>query len=302
MTAVRVEDGVSLTSCFAPTPNEDGGAALGKRRSPEESTWAYDWREGMYVEAQPSLLHRVMYNSKGEPRGASLVLPRSWNIALEVLDALGSGRDPVESAQQTVVASDGSNIGKGLFPPVHERNPGVEGLTRADLSTKWNEVVAALERDGVSIVNPDHALEGALLIREHEGSLVRHETYVFLDVTWLAQILKPLLNHRDDEDPFCGDVSLGDTGITLKDDKHIASWNRLKGNGVLDHELACVLWPDGLSDYVLPTLDSLGLTYTLDEGLVVLLRLDDKRPEDVGKELDDFRRDHTAVLSVKWKV
>ncbi|CAN0242742.1 unnamed protein product, partial [Ectocarpus sp. 8 AP-2014] len=78
------------------------------------------------------------------------------------------------------------------------------GLTRADLSTKWNDVVAALEGDGVSIVNPDHALEGALLIREHEGSLVRHETYVFLDVTWLAQILKPLLNHRDDEDPFCG--------------------------------------------------------------------------------------------------
>ncbi|CAM9778336.1 unnamed protein product, partial [Ectocarpus sp. 8 AP-2014] len=99
-----------------------------------------------------------------------------------VLDALGSGRDPVESAQQTVVASDGSNVGKGVFPTVHERNPGVEGLTRADLSTKWNEVVEALEGDGVSIVNPDHALEGALLIREHEGSLVRHETYVFLDV------------------------------------------------------------------------------------------------------------------------
>ncbi|CAN0416414.1 unnamed protein product [Ectocarpus sp. 12 AP-2014] len=146
----------------------------------------------------------------------------------------------------------------------------------------------------------------ACACREHEGSLVRHSTYVFLDVTWLAQILKPLLNHRDDEDPFCGDVSLGDTGITLRDDRHIASWNRLKRNGVLEPSLAGVLWPDGLSDYVLPTLDSLGLTYPLDddsaEGLVVLLRLDEKRPEDVGKELDDFRRNHTAVLSVKWKI
>ncbi|CAN0315441.1 unnamed protein product [Ectocarpus sp. 6 AP-2014] len=214
-------------------------------------------------------------------------------------------RDPIESAQQTVLASGGPNGAAEVVPAVYERNQGVGGLTRADLSTKWNDVVAALEEDGVSIVNPDHALEGALLIREHEGSLVRHETYVFLDVTWLAQILKPLLNHRDDEDPLRGDVSLGDTGITLKEDKHIASWNRLKGHGVLEPELAGVLWPDGLSDYVLPTLDSLGLTYPLDddsaEGLVVLLRLDEERPEDVGRELDDFRRDHTAVLSVKWK-
>ncbi|CBJ29670.1 LRR-GTPase of the ROCO family, putative pseudogene [Ectocarpus siliculosus] len=250
MTAVRVENWVSLTSCLAPTPNEDGGATLGKRKSPgEQSTWACDWREGTCVESHPSLLHRVMYNSQSDLRGASLVLPRSWNIALEVLDALGSGRDPVDPAHQTVLAS-------------------------------------ALQGDGGSIVNPDHAVEGALLIREHEGSLVRHETYVFLDVTWLTQSLKPLLNHRDDEDPFCGDVSLGDTGITLKEDKHIASWNRLKGNGVLEPSLARVLWPDGLSNYVLPALDSLGLTYPLDddpaEGLVVLLRLHEKRPEDVG--------------------
>ena len=142
--------------------------------------------------------------------------------------------------------------------------------------------------------------------REYEGSLVRHESYVFLDVTWLARILKPLLNHRDDEDPFCGSLSLGDTGITLDDDEHIASWKRLKQDGVLEAALARVLWPDGLSDYVLPTLDSLGLTHPLDgdsaEGLVVLLRLGKKRPKGVGKELDDFRRSHTAVLSVTWKI
>lgn len=142
--------------------------------------------------------------------------------------------------------------------------------------------------------------------REYEGSLVRHETYVFLDVMWLARILKPLLNHRDDEDPFCGSMSLGDTGITLDDDEHIASWKRLKQDGVLEPALARVLWPNGLSDYVLPTLDSLGLTHPLDgdvsKGLVALLRLGKKRPKGVGKELDDFRRDHTAVLSVTWKI
>ena len=75
---------------------------------------------------------------------------------------------------------------------------------------------------------------------------------------------------------------------------------------MLEPALASVLWPDGLCEYVLPTLDSLGLAHPLDghsaEGLVVLLRLTEKRPADVGKELDDFRRDHKAVLSVTWKI
>ena len=142
--------------------------------------------------------------------------------------------------------------------------------------------------------------------REYEGSIVRHEAYAFLDVTWLARILKPLLNHRDDEDPFCGSLSLGDTGITLESDNQIASWKRLKEDGVLEPALARVLWPDDLWKYVLPTLHSLGLTHPLDgdstNGLLVLLRLGEERPEDVGGELDEFRRDHIAVLSVTWKV
>ena len=93
MTAVRVEDGVSLTSCL-PTvaPEEEGDTALGKRRKPEASMWECDWREDMRDDSLPSLLRRIMYNSMGEPRGAAMVLPRSWNIALEVLDAFGSGR------------------------------------------------------------------------------------------------------------------------------------------------------------------------------------------------------------------
>lgn len=141
--------------------------------------------------------------------------------------------------------------------------------------------------------------------REHQGSVVRHETYVFLDVTWLARILKPLLNHRDDEDSF-GSISLGDTGITLDRGRHKASWKRFKKTGVLELALTRVLWPGNLADYVLPTLDLLGLAHPINgdsaQRRVVLLRLDEKRPDDVGKELDDFRRSHAAVLSVTWKV
>ena len=123
---------------------------------------------------------------------------------------------------------------------------------------------------------------------------------------WLAKILKPLLNHRDGEDEFCGSVSLGDTGITLDDVEHIGAWKRFKAKGILEPELAKVLWPEGLSDYVLPALCSLELAHPLNcdsaRGLVVLLRLGKDRPERVGKELDDFRRDHNAVLSVTWKI
>ena len=93
MTTVRVEDGVGLTSCAATMASEEkGGATQEERKNPEGSTWACDWREDARDESQPSLLHRVVHNSKGGLRGAAMVLPRSWNIALEVLEAFGSGR------------------------------------------------------------------------------------------------------------------------------------------------------------------------------------------------------------------
>lgn len=142
--------------------------------------------------------------------------------------------------------------------------------------------------------------------REYEGSLVRHQSYVFLDVTWFATILKPLVNHREEEDPIDGSLCLGDTDIKLEDYNHIASWKRLKEEGVLEPELARVMWPNGLSDYVLPTLDALGLTYPLDgdsaNGSVVPLRLGKERPAEVGKELADFRTEHREVLGVRWKM
>ena len=46
-----------------------------------------------------------------------------------------------------------------------KQRKGIEGLTFAELSRKWRDVVKALQGDGVKIINPDHALEGALCIR-----------------------------------------------------------------------------------------------------------------------------------------
>lgn len=93
MAAARVEDGVSLTSCVAiSAARQKANASLGTRKKPEESKWECDWREDLSDNSIPSLLDRIMYSSKGDLRGAAMVLPRSWDIALEVLEALGSGR------------------------------------------------------------------------------------------------------------------------------------------------------------------------------------------------------------------
>lgn len=132
--------------------------------------------------------------------------------------------------------------------------------------------------------------------------------FVFLDVVWLARILKPLLNHKDEEN-FDGFVNIGDTGdarITLEAPSDIASWHRLKSEGILEPRLARVIWPVGLSEYVLPTLASLGLTFPLEndpaEGLVVLLSLKPGRPERVGEVVDTFSSKHTPALSASWKM
>jgi len=115
--------------------------------------------------------------------------------------------------------------------------------------------------------------------REAEGSIVRHETYVFLDVIWLAKILKPLLNHKDKAN-IDGSITLGNIGdslssVTLTDREDIRSWEKLKKHGILEPRLAKALWGN-LSEYVLPTLCHLGLTLQPNndtaEDLVVLLR------------------------------
>lgn len=47
-----------------------------------------------------------------------------------------------------------------------------KGITMADLSAKWSDAVEALERDEVNVVNPGHALEGALSIRYYASRVI----------------------------------------------------------------------------------------------------------------------------------
>ena len=74
-------------------------------------------------------------------------------------------RDPVESVHEMTLAADGRpEGGKGVSSTTKQQN-GIEGLTLAELSAKWNNVVETLNGDGVEVINSDHALEGALSIR-----------------------------------------------------------------------------------------------------------------------------------------
>ncbi|CAN0191409.1 unnamed protein product, partial [Ectocarpus sp. 4 AP-2014] len=96
MQPVRVEDGVSLTSCFAPRTEVREGGNGGNYAS--EGGWACNWRDNTDDNPLPSLLHRLVNQPNGGGlRGAQMVLPRSWGIALTVLEALERGRDPVET-------------------------------------------------------------------------------------------------------------------------------------------------------------------------------------------------------------
>ncbi|CAM9376460.1 unnamed protein product [Laminaria digitata] len=301
MQPVRVEDGVCLTSCCATGLDGQGEGSTGKHTS--EGGWACDWRDSKDENPSPRLLHRLVNKRDGGLRGAQMVLPHSWDVALTVLEALERGWDPVEMVLRKPAGPDG-----GEAKEIAEHKLGVyQGITVEGLSAKWQETVLELAKREITITNAKNALEGALSIREFDGSLVRHETYVFLDVVWLARILKPLLNHKDQE-TFDGSVILGDTGdarITLDGPEDITSWRRLKSEGILEPRLACAMWPAGLSKYVLPTLLSLGLTFPLENdaagGLVVLLRLESSCPARVGEVIRTFCSENTPAFSARWK-
>eukprot|EP00752_Nemacystus_decipiens_P012229 g10841.t1 len=310
MEPVGVEEGVCLTSCCVRV--EDGVCCSGFSKRGNDSSgnhassgaWACDWRDSAGEASSPGFLHRLVNKPDGGGlRGAQMVLPRSWDISLTGLEALELGRDPVEM----IVRKLGDTDGGQAVQLAESEGGGYHGITVEELRAKWHETVRELARRGITVTNPENALEGALSIREFEGSLVRHEMFVFLDVVWLARVLKPLLNHKD-EKSYNGSVKLGDSGgtcITLRDPVDIASWSRLKVEGILEPRLAQAMWPAGLSEYVLPTLLSLGLAFSLGNDpageVVVLLRLQSDRPAGVGKVMDTFRSKNDPVFTASWK-
>lgn len=99
MQPVRVEKGVCLTSCCVRV--EDGVCCSGFSKQGSDGSgnhssnrdWPCDWRDNTDETPSPSLLHRLVHKRDGSGlRGAKMVLPRSWDVALTVLEALEHGR------------------------------------------------------------------------------------------------------------------------------------------------------------------------------------------------------------------
>ncbi|CAN0360623.1 unnamed protein product, partial [Discosporangium mesarthrocarpum] len=138
--------------------------------------------------------------------------------------------------------------------------------------------------------------------REYEGSVLRSDSHVFLDVTWLAEVLHRLLNLKGSEtDDDTGIVRYGDR--ELEKDSHKTSLGRLEERGILDPSFAYFLWGD-FTGYVLDTLERIGLTFPLpgdeDKGLVVLLRFPESCPDDVREVLDNIS--NPTTFTIGWKM
>lgn len=94
MEPVLLEPGVSLTSCCTTTANtcaQEGN--LDTKISGQ--AWECDWRRHESTDDEPprSMLHRLVRESDSTClRGSEMVLPRSWDAALTVLQALEHGR------------------------------------------------------------------------------------------------------------------------------------------------------------------------------------------------------------------
>ncbi|CAM9177444.1 unnamed protein product [Ectocarpus sp. 8 AP-2014] len=160
MQPVRLEHGVCLTSCCPAAVSEHGENSPGNHCA--KGGWGCDWRDHRDDNSSPSLLHRLVNKLDGGGlRGAQMVLPRSWDMALTVLEALELGRDPVEMVLQKIADPDRENV-----TDTAKGNTDVyQGITVEDLNAKWQATVDGLAKGGIAVTNADNALEGALSIR-----------------------------------------------------------------------------------------------------------------------------------------
>ncbi|CAM9295389.1 unnamed protein product [Ectocarpus fasciculatus] len=214
----------------------------------------------------PGLLGRTLRDSSGNKRAVSMKLPLSWHHALDFLDECARRRSARE---------------------------GFQGVPKTALQEKWRKESKTRSANGTNWDAAKTALEGALLLRGFEGGLVVYGSYVFFDVHWLADVLKPLLSDRLVTSYGC--TTLG--GKVVPSSASSASLKRFEQKGILEPTLADVLWGEETAPHVLKTLESAGLTFPRagDEchGVVILLRLPTERPEPVGVKIDDFRLEKT---------
>lgn len=146
----------------------------------------------------------------------------------------------------------------------------------------------------------------AMLYREYEGRVLRKESFVFLNVMRLAKLLKPLFNHKWEEDN--GDIIVdmdGERPRVLSTKEQKTSWKRLREDGILDIGLARVFWPNGRLDVALPIVKKMDLAFPLgkdDSEFVVMQHLPPFRPDEVDEDLNGFRNNNYPILEGAWRI
>lgn len=141
---------------------------------------------------------------------------------------------------------------------------------------------------------------------EYEGRVLQQGSFVFLKPLRLAQILKPIFNHKH-EVLFNGDINLrmsDEEPIVLSTHHQKILWRRLSEKGILDIELARIIWPNGLANVVLPILKRMDLAFPLgsNEGeLVVMQGLPASRPALVEGILNGFPNNY-SISEGSWRL
>lgn len=131
---------------------------------------------------------------------------------------------------------------------------------------------------------------------------MEYGSYIFLDVLWFATVLDPLFSHKG---VSFGNLDLGGRRVT-----NARSLSRLEEDNVLEPQLAEEVWDAALAPHLLSALKQAGLAFPLPKdpngGLVILLRMEEKRPEDYEIKLTsqleqrpNKARKHDLVLHVK---
>ncbi|CAN0053544.1 unnamed protein product [Pylaiella littoralis] len=247
---ILLEKGMSLVSL---------AQSAGLPRADDGKGWPCDLNE-------PGLLPRILRDSSETKRAVSMRLPLIWQRAIACLDECA-----------TRLRMQG----------------GFRGIPQADIRDEWRRKESEKRKSdtqGGPGVDPDAfegAMDGALLMRASEGGLVVYGSFVFLDVDWLAEVLKPLFSHK----PIVSDSrrTLGGREIGSS-----TSLQRFEREGILEPAIAEELWGKEAAPRVLETLESAGLAFPRPgdkrNGLVVLLRQPGQRPVHVGDKLEGFRQ------------
>lgn len=92
-TKINVEQDVSLTSCAARGASQNSPSTDSLQARRVEEGWPCDVFRGTHGNSSTSLLRRITHKPGDSGcRGATMIVPRGWDIALTAIDALSSGR------------------------------------------------------------------------------------------------------------------------------------------------------------------------------------------------------------------